>query len=122
MKRNESTLSCMKHFRRTATYDTTFFELLLQDVRESLSRYDSVQVQFVVVSNYGYLTSTDYTFWTYANFLAFLDSNFYSFDPEIYSSFSIRFYDHGACYYYPLFSIYEKVRDTLYRRFENAIF
>lgn len=122
MKRNESTLSCMKHFCRTATYDTTFFELLLQDVRESLSRYDSVQVQFVVVSNNGYLTSMDYTFWTYANFLAFLDFNFYSFDPEIYSSFSIRFYDHDACYYYPLFSIYEKVRDTLYRRFENAIF
>lgn len=122
MKRKESTLACMKHFRRTAVYDTTFFELLLQDVRESLSRYDSVQIQFVVVSNCGYLTSTDYTFRTYASFLAFLDSNFYSFDPEIYSSFSIRFYDHGACYYYPLFSVYKEVHEKLYRCFQNSIF
>ncbi|PWM08133.1 MAG: hypothetical protein DBY02_04705 [Coprobacter fastidiosus] len=122
MKREESTLACMKHFHRTATYDTTFFELLLKDVRDSLDCYDSIETQFVVVSVYGYLTSHDRNFTSYLEFLAFLESVFQSFDPELHSSFNIRFYDHGACRYYPLFSIYEKVRDTLYRRFENAIF
>lgn len=122
MKRKESTLACMKHYLRTASYDTTFFELLLKDVRDALDRYGSVTVQFVVVSNYGYLTSTDYFFKTYVSFLSFLDSNFCSFDSDLYKSFNVRFYDNGVCYYYPLFSVYKEVRDTLYRRFQNAIF
>ena len=122
MKIEKSTLACMKHFRCTATYDTTFFELLLKDAKDSLDCYGSIDTQFVVVSVYGYLTSHDRNFTSYLEFLAFLESVFKSFDPELYSSFNIRFYDHGACYYYPLFSVYEKVHEKLYRRFENAIF
>ena len=53
MKRKESTLTCMKHFRRTAIYDTRFFELLLKDARDNFDRYGSVETQFVVVSVYG---------------------------------------------------------------------
>lgn len=121
MDRKKSTLACMKHYLRTATYDTTFFELLLQDVRENLSCYGSVSVQYVVLSVYGYLTSHDRHFTSYVEFLGFLDSIFKSFDPELYSSFGIRFYDRGAEYFYPLFSVYDKSCDTLYRRFENAV-
>lgn len=43
MKRKESTLACMKHFRRTAVYDTTFFEFLLKDARDNLDRYGSIE-------------------------------------------------------------------------------
>lgn len=122
MKRKESTLSCMKHFRRTALYDTTFFELLLKDARDSLDRYGSIETQFVVVSVCGYLTSHDRNFTSYFEFLAFIESVFKQFDPEFYSSFNIRFYDHGACHYYPLFSVYKQVHEKLYRRFQNSIF
>lgn len=121
MKRKESTLTCMKHFRRTAIYDTKFFELLLKDARDNFDRYGSVETQFVVVSVYGYLTSHDRNFTSYLEFLAFLESVFRQFDPELHSSFNIRFYDHEACHYYPLFSVYEKVHEKLYRRFENAV-
>lgn len=121
MKRKESTLACMKHFRRTATYDTRFFELLLKDARDNLDRYGSIETQFVVVSVYGYLTSHDRNFTSYLEFLAFLESVFKQFDPGLHSSFNIRLYDCGACYYYPLFSVYEKVHEKLYRRFENAV-
>lgn len=121
MKRKESTLTCMKHFRRTAIYDTRFFELLLKDARDNLDRYGSIETQFVVVSVYGYLTSHDRNFTSYLEFLAFLESVFKQFNPELYSSFNIRFYDHEACYYYPLFSVYEKVYEKLYRCFENSV-
>ena len=43
MKRVESTLACTQYFRRTAIYDTRFFELLLRDARDSLDRYDSIE-------------------------------------------------------------------------------
>ena len=121
MKRKESNLFCMKHFHRTATYDTTFFELLLKDARDSLNCYGSIDTQFVVERVYGYLTIHDLNFTSYSEFLAFLESVFKLFNYELYSSFNIRFYDYDTCHYYPLFSVYEKVHEKLYRCFENSL-
>lgn len=122
MKCEESTLACLRHFRRTAIYDTRFFELLLKDAVDSLDCYDSIETQFVVTSVYGYLTVNDRNFTSYLEFLAFLESVFKQFNPEFYSSFNVHFFDHEARRYYSLFSVYKEVHEKLYRRFQNAIF
>ena len=121
MKRKESTLACMKHFFRTATYDIRFFELLSQDAWESIERFGSLQFQFVTFDIYGYLTCQHFEFCNYVDFLSFLDSQFRSFDSEITTSFNIRFYDYNARRYYSLFSVYKEVYEKLYRRFQNAM-
>lgn len=121
MKRGKSTLACKQYFCRTVIYDTRFFELLLQDARDSLDRYGSIETQFVVSSVYGYLTVHDRNFTSYLEFLSFLESVFKHFDPELYLSFNVHFYDHGACRYYSLFSVYKEVHEKLYRRFQNAV-
>lgn len=121
MKRKDSSLACLSHYYRSASYDVTFFDLFLQDVRESIFRFGSVKFQLVIINNCGYLSCIDYEFRSYINFLEFIDSKFCSFDPEVTSSFNIRLYDHSAGGYYPLFSVYKEVHEVLYRRFQNAV-
>lgn len=121
MKRKESTLACMKHFLRTATYDTTFFELFLQEVREFIARYGSVQFQLVSVTCIGYIDTSYHEYFSYTDFIEFIDEHVFNNNFDLYTNVTVRFYDYGCRYYYPLFSVYKEVHEKLYRRFQNAV-